>query len=90
MSTRPNDEVIFGRCLHRQIGRLFTLENAIDIRSRAPDNIGGVGSIGDQRAFRYVLPKTINRRESMPVRQCHNQPAAGVKPTTPRMRKNIL
>jgi hypothetical protein len=84
-----DNEVIFGGRLYRQIGRLLALENAIDIRGRAPDNIGRVGSIGDQRAFRHVLPKTINRRESMPLRQCHTSQAyacaqGGVPSAIPR------
>ena len=30
------DQLVFGRCLHRQVGRLLALEDAVDIAGRAP------------------------------------------------------
>ena len=50
---------LVGACTGRS-ARLLAPENAIDIRSRTPENIGGVGSIRHQRALRDVLPKAIN------------------------------
>src|SRR5215813_13664762 len=43
-----DDELVLGRRLHRQITRLFALENAINISSRLPVLIDEVGPIGDQ------------------------------------------
>src|SRR6516164_5037912 len=42
-----DDQLILGRRLHRQIGRLLALKNAINITSRAPILIGGIGPVGD-------------------------------------------
>src|SRR6516165_9090153 len=47
-----DDEFELRGLLHRKLGGLLALEDAIDIRSRTPDDIGGVGCIGDQRTFR--------------------------------------
>ncbi len=43
-----DDQLVLGRRLHRQVGRLLTLKNAIDITSRAPVLIDGIGAVGDQ------------------------------------------
>jgi hypothetical protein len=29
------DDLVFGRCLHRQVGRLFAFEDAVDVGGRA-------------------------------------------------------
>src|SRR6266436_965470 len=68
-------KVVFYRRLDRQIGGLLPLENAIDVRSRTPNYVGSIRSIGDQRPFVNELSMTIDRRESMLFRQCHNRPA---------------
>jgi hypothetical protein len=31
-----NDQLVFGRCLHRQVGRLLAFEYAVDIAGRGP------------------------------------------------------
>ena len=41
-----DDQLILGRRLHRQIGQLLPLENAIDIARRAPPVMGEVNSVG--------------------------------------------
>ena len=43
-----DDQLVLGRRLHRQVGRLLALENAIDIASRAPVQVDKIGPIGDQ------------------------------------------
>jgi hypothetical protein len=43
-------QLILSRHLHRQIGRLLALENAIDVSCRAPVGIDRVGPVGDQAA----------------------------------------
>src|SRR6516164_6691447 len=40
-------QLVLGRRFHRQIGRLLALKNAINITSRAPILIGGIGPVGD-------------------------------------------
>src|SRR5260370_10749876 len=37
-------EFVLGRRLYREVRRLLALENAIDIRSRTPNDVGSVGS----------------------------------------------
>src|SRR5260370_15128523 len=37
-----------GRRLHRQVGRLLALENAIDVTGGAPELVGQINPIGDQ------------------------------------------
>src|SRR5262245_6891388 len=41
-------QVVFDRCFHRQICGLGTFQDAIDIRSRAPKDVGDVGPVRDQ------------------------------------------
>jgi hypothetical protein len=65
---RPSDLAVLRlttnsyRCLHRQVGWLLTLEDAIDITSRAPVWVDRIGSVGDQaaandeEAFRTLRP----------------------------------
>ena len=43
-------QLVLGRCLHRKVRRLLSLEDAIDIAGRAPGRVNRIGSIGDQAA----------------------------------------
>src|SRR6516162_5459406 len=63
----------FGRLLDRQARRLLALEDTIDVRSRTPNYVDSIRSIGDQCPFCDELPMTTERRESMLFRQCHNR-----------------
>ena len=47
-----DDGVELGRRLHRQVGRLLALEDAIDVRCRSPELVAQIGPIGDQAAGR--------------------------------------
>src|SRR5436190_18603169 len=42
-----NHKLVLGRRLHRQVGRLLALEDAIDVSGRAPALVDQIGSIGD-------------------------------------------
>ena len=44
------DQLVLGRRLHRQVGRLLALEDAIDVAGRAPELVDQIGPIGDQAA----------------------------------------
>ena len=46
--------------LYRQIGRLGSSENLIDIDSALPKLVGGVKSVGDEPPFLSVIGKRIN------------------------------
>ena len=43
-------QLVLGRRLHRQIGGLLALENAIDVASRAPVLVDVINPIGNQPA----------------------------------------
>src|SRR5262245_36313529 len=43
-------QFVLGRCLHRKIGGLLALENAIDVAGCAPELVGEIRPIGDQTA----------------------------------------
>src|SRR5215470_15293171 len=42
-----DDELVFGRCLHRQVSRLLALEDAVSIRRRTPILIYDKGAVRD-------------------------------------------
>ena len=58
-----DDELEFGRRLHRHVGGLLALKDAIDIPRGPPDRIVGIGSVGDQAAVYGVIAIGINRRQ---------------------------
>ena len=43
-------QFVLGRRLHRQVGRLLALEDAVDVAGRAPVLVDQIGPIGDQAA----------------------------------------
>jgi hypothetical protein len=55
-----DDQIILGRCLHRQIGRLLAFEDAIDVAGRAPALVDQIGSIGDQAAVGDVIAGEVD------------------------------
>src|SRR5262245_23294927 len=60
-----DDKLKLGRRLDGQLARPFTLENTIDIRSRAPRLVDKVGAVGQQAASISVVSRSINCRHSM-------------------------
>src|SRR6516164_5824024 len=42
-----DDQLVFGRCLYRQVGWLLALEDAVYVAGRAAIQIGGVSPIRD-------------------------------------------
>jgi hypothetical protein len=55
-------QLVLGRCLHRQVGRLLALENAIDISCRAAELIDIIGAIGHQTAAGDVKAGVVHGR----------------------------
>jgi hypothetical protein len=47
-SLEVDRQLVLGRRLNRQVGRLVTPENAIDVAGRAPELINDIGPIGNQ------------------------------------------
>src|SRR5215813_15253169 len=68
-----DDQVKLGRRLHRQIGRLLALENAIDVASRAPIQVYKVWPIGDQTAAGSKEAERIDRGQSVPGCKSYDQ-----------------
>src|SRR6266511_2636749 len=52
---------VLGWRLHRKVGRLLALEDAIDIAGRAPVLINNVGAIGGQTAAGDLIGVRIDR-----------------------------
>ena len=49
-SLEIDHQLVLGRRLHRQVGRLLALEDAIDIAGGAPVLVEQIGPVGDQAA----------------------------------------
>src|SRR5712671_4339719 len=60
-----NHQIIFGRSLDRKIGRLLTLENAIDITGRAPKLVDAIGPVENQPAAVDIVSVAIHGRKSV-------------------------
>ena len=60
---------IFGRLLHRQVGGLFALEDAIDIAGRAAPQVDLIRAIGNEPAVAGKVPIRIDRGQPVPRRQ---------------------
>src|SRR5260370_24731934 len=58
-----DDQLISGRRLHRQVGWLFALENAIDIVGRAPVLVRPIRPTGNQTAGGDVVTSIVYRRQ---------------------------
>ena len=66
-------QLVFGRRLNRKIGRLFALEDAIDIGGRASVLVDPIGPIGYQAALGDDEVKAIDRGELVPGRKRNDQ-----------------
>src|SRR5207245_10063506 len=49
-SLKIDHQLVFGRRLHRKVGRLLALEDAINVGGRAPEVIDLISAVGDQTA----------------------------------------
>ena len=49
-------QLVLGRRLHRKVGRLLALEDAIDVAGRAPELVDHISPIGDQAAVERCPP----------------------------------
>src|SRR6266487_1233978 len=64
-----DDQLVLDRRLHRKVGRLRTLEDEIDIASRAPKIIGQVNSVGQEAAEFSEETVRIDGRKMVASRQ---------------------
>ncbi len=68
-----DDQLVLGRRLHRQVGRLLALEDAVDVAGRSPVQIDQVGPIGHQAAGRDEEAIRIDRGQLVPRRERDDQ-----------------
>ena len=72
-------QLVLGRRLHRQVGRLLALEDAIDVAGRAPVLVDEIRPVGDQAAGGDEGTIEVDRRQSVPGRQRDDQLAMNVR-----------
>ena len=78
------DQLVLGRRLHRHVGRLLALEDAIDIAGRAPVLVDQIGSVGDQPAGGNNEASEVDGGQLVPSRQCDDQVAMNRRWRAPR------
>ena len=59
--------------LHRQVGRLLALEDAIDVAGRASVLVDQIGAVGDQAATGDVEAEGVDRGQAVPDRKRRDQ-----------------
>ena len=62
-------QLVLGRRLHRQVGRLLALEDAIDVAGRAPVLVDQIRPIGDQAAAGDEEAFEVDRGQFVPGRK---------------------
>lgn len=68
-------KLIFCRRLHRQVGRLFALEDTIDVSGRVPVLFDNIPAIGDQPAGGDEEASDVDRGQLVPGCQSDDQVA---------------
>ncbi len=78
---RLSTSLVLGRRLHRQVGRLLALEDAVDVAGRAPVLVDVIRPIGDQAAGGDEGAFEVDRGQLVPGRQRDDQIAMNAPPT---------
>jgi hypothetical protein len=68
-----NHHFVLGRRLHRKVGRLRTLEDAINVTGRAPVWVDRIGPVGDEAAGSDEEALPIHCRQFVAGRQRDDQ-----------------
>ena len=68
-----DDQLVLGRRLHRQVGRLLALEDAIDVAGRAAELVHEIIPVGDQATAGDEVASVIDRGQLMPGRKRDDQ-----------------
>src|SRR5436190_13204641 len=76
-------ELVLGWQLHRKIGWLLALEDAVDVGGRAPIQVDSVRSVRHQAAFGDVVASGVDRGQSVLRRKPYDQVAMCVGHRTP-------
>ena len=66
-------QLVLGRRLHRQVGRLLALEDAVDVAGRAPVLVDEIRPIGDQAAGGDEEAIGVDRGQFVPGRKRDDQ-----------------
>jgi hypothetical protein len=80
---RVDHQLELDRRLHRKIGRLLALEDAVDVGGRAPVLVDSIRPIGDQAAGRNEEAVRVDRGQFVPGRQGDDQIAMKYRPVAP-------
>ena len=80
--------LVLGRRLHRQVGRLLALEDAVDVVGRAPILVDVIGPIGDQAASGDEETFVVDRGQLVPSRQRDDQMRDAASRTRPPSRSD--
>src|ERR1700746_2408397 len=70
-----DDKFVLGCLLDRQIGRLLSIEDAINVSGRAPAVVNHVRPVGDQTPGGDELALGEHRRQFVPSRKRYDQVA---------------
>src|SRR5262249_51786090 len=66
-------QLVLGRRLHRKVGRLLALEDAVDVAGGAPASVEVISPIGDQAAAGDVEAVVVDRGQLVPGGQRDDQ-----------------
>src|SRR5262249_54820436 len=66
-------QLVLCRRLHRKVGGLFALEDAIDVAGRAAVRVDRVGAVRDEAAAGGVEAIPVDRRQLVASRKCDDQ-----------------
>src|SRR5215467_7053786 len=66
-------QLVLSRRLHRHVGGLLALEDAVDVAGRAPILVDKISSIRDQTAARDKLAAEVDRGQSVAGRKFDDQ-----------------
>src|SRR5262249_5056878 len=78
-----DDKFVLSWRLHRKVGRLLTLEDAVDVAGRFPILPSNVRAIGDEAASFDEEAQRIDRRQPMLSRQANDQRPYGNRLCSP-------
>src|SRR5262249_31097008 len=68
-----DDQLVLRWRLHRQIGWLLALQDAVDVTRRAPILIDEIRPVGDQAAIADIKTGVVDDRQSVPSRKRKDQ-----------------
>jgi hypothetical protein len=79
-----DDQLVLGGRLYRQVGRLLSFENAIDVFSRAFVHVDGVGPVGCEAPTRRVVSEPVDVRQAIPQCQGNDEVTMSQRRLAPR------